>query len=113
MLFTVYASGGKSIHLLEAVGAPPVLDAATDRVALMQLFEATGGTSWKNNTGWGTSGPLGDWHGVTVDDAGRVIKLELAQNKLTGGSQVSNSFLEGSSPQQRGYRERAFGPSVQ
>ena len=95
LLFTVYAAGWKSIHLLDAVGAPPVLDAATDRVALMQLFEATGGTSWENNTGWGTSAPLGDWHGVTVDDAGRVIKLDLERNNLTGGRQFSNSFSEG------------------
>ena len=71
--------------LFDAGGAPAALDATTDRIALTQLFEATGGSSWKNSTGWGTSRPLEDWHGVTVDGAGRVIELKLAENNLKGG----------------------------
>ena len=60
-------------------------DAAIDRIALTQLFEATGGSSWKKSTGWGTSRPLEHWHGVTVNDAGRVIELNLVVNNLKGG----------------------------
>eukprot|EP00752_Nemacystus_decipiens_P006605 g5942.t1 len=61
-----------------------VQDATTDRAVLMGLFNATGGPSWKSNTGWGTSAPLGEWHGVTVDGEGRVVELDLWDNSLYG-----------------------------
>ncbi len=72
--------------VLGAVGAGPVpvLDATTDRVFLMQLFHATGGSSWENGAGWGTACPLGEWYGVTVDNEGRVVKLDLHDNNLEG-----------------------------
>ncbi|CAM9515764.1 unnamed protein product, partial [Ectocarpus sp. 13 AM-2016] len=59
-------------------------DASTDRSALLALFIATNGPSWKTSTAWGTSAPVGEWHGVTVDDDGRVSKLELGDNGLSG-----------------------------
>ncbi len=63
----------------------PVEDTTTDRVALMELFEATNGESWKSSSGWGTSRPLGEWHGVTVDSGGRVVKLHRQYSILKGG----------------------------
>lgn len=68
----------------------PVLDATTDRVFLMQLFRATSGSSWENSAGWGTARPLGEWYGVTVDDEGRVVKLDLQDNNLDGGLSLHN-----------------------
>ncbi len=58
--------------------------AASDRAALEALYDATGGASWTNSASWKTSAPLGDWYGVTTDASGRVTKLELADNGLTG-----------------------------
>ncbi|CAN0290456.1 unnamed protein product, partial [Hapterophycus canaliculatus] len=59
-----------------------------DRDALMALFRETNGPSkvggWVNKKGWGTSLALDKWHGVTVDEAGRVLKLDLCENNLTG-----------------------------
>jgi len=54
-----------------AVGAALTLDLGvttekSDRFGLRAFFLATGGTSWKKSTGWGTSAPLGEWYGVTV-----------------------------------------------
>ena len=57
---------------------------AADRVALAALYDATGGESWTNSTNWKTTAPLGDWHGVTTDDDGRVTRLRLVRNGLTG-----------------------------
>ncbi len=58
---------------------------ATDRAALVALYDATGGDSWTDNTGWKTDQPLGDWHGVTTDsETGRVTDLVVANNNLTG-----------------------------
>ena len=48
---------------------------ATDRAALEAPYVATGGTSWTNSTNWKTEAPLGDWHGVSTDDDGRVRRL--------------------------------------
>ncbi|CAN0007293.1 unnamed protein product, partial [Hapterophycus canaliculatus] len=48
---------------------------SSDRTLLNRLFDATSGGSWTNSTGWGTSRPLGEWYGVTTDDAGQVTRL--------------------------------------
>ena len=65
-----------------ALAQPP--DAAADRAALEAFYDATGGASWTADTNWKTSAPLGDWHGVTTDASGRVTRLELGDNGLTG-----------------------------
>ena len=56
----------------------------TERDILEALYNATGGPGWTNSTGWLTDAPLGDWHGVTTDSAGRVVGLHLQSNRLTG-----------------------------
>lgn len=58
-------------------------DLASDKAALEALYTATDGDNWKNNTYWLSSRPVGDWHGVTVEN-GRVTKLSLHDNQLAG-----------------------------
>ena len=58
--------------------------AASDRVALEALFDATDGSGWTNSTNWLTDAPLSDWFGVTTDDSGRVTELQLTYNDLAG-----------------------------
>ena len=58
--------------------------AATDRDALTALYRATGGDSWSNNTNWLSDAPIGQWHGVSTDDNGRVTWLLLRNNQLNG-----------------------------
>ena len=55
-----------------------------DREVLEALYDATGGEGWTAGTRWKTSAPLGEWHGVTTDDVGRVTKLALPDNGLVG-----------------------------
>ena len=59
-------------------------NAESDRRVLEALYDATGGPGWTDNTNWKTSAPLGDWHGVSTDDDGRVRRLHLGRNGLTG-----------------------------
>ena len=59
-------------------------DAATDRAALVALYNATGGANWGNNGNWLSNAPMGEWHGVTTDSDGRVTHLDLRSNQLTG-----------------------------
>ena len=59
-------------------------DAATDRAALVALYNATGGANWRNKGNWLSNAPMGEWHGVTTDADGRVTRLSLDSNRLTG-----------------------------
>ena len=55
-----------------------------DRAALTALYEATDGDNWTSNTNWLSDAPLGEWHGVTTAEDGRVIELDLLFNGLIG-----------------------------
>ena len=57
---------------------------ASDRLALTALYNATNGSNWTNNTNWLSELPMGQWHGVTTDENGRVTELRLTQNNLEG-----------------------------
>ena len=58
--------------------------AATDRKALMLLFEATEGVRWRKSTHWGTDEDLSEWYGISCDDQGRVTDIDLGENNLSG-----------------------------
>jgi len=55
-----------------------------DRQALMDLYEATGGNGWANDSDWGNGDPTGSWYGVDVNADGRVVRLDLSGNNLEG-----------------------------
>ena len=57
---------------------------STDWAALVALYNATDGDNWGNNTNWGSDMPLSGWHGVTTDSDGRVRRLYLQDNQLSG-----------------------------
>ena len=63
-----------------------------DRAALVALYQATGGPSWRNNEGWLTDAPVGEWYGVATDGSGRVTRLDL------GGSRDVDNGLSGPIP---------------
>ncbi len=57
----------------------------TDRAALVALYDSTGGDNWTSNTNWKSDKPLGEWHGITTDENGRVESIEFyTNNGLTG-----------------------------
>ena len=56
----------------------------TDQDVLEAMYEATDGSNWERNDNWMTDAPLGRWHGVEVDERGRVIAMDLLYNNLTG-----------------------------
>ena len=58
-------------------------DLASDRAALVALYNATDGPKWANNDNWLSDEPLDAWYGVRVSD-GRVELLDLEDNRLTG-----------------------------
>ena len=58
-------------------------DLASDRQALIALYNATDGENWANNENWLSDEPLDTWFGVIVSE-GRVRQLHLFGNRLTG-----------------------------
>ena len=88
------ASPARTPSTLESGDAPTATDAAaapaasgsaeTDREALVALYNATDGPNWTYNENWLINAPLGKWEGVTTNDDGRVTKLELGGNAVSG-----------------------------
>ena len=75
-----------------------------DREALIAFYKEAGGSYWTE--GWDWLNPdvsLGAWHGVEVNDDGRVTKIALQSNHLTGNlspaledlTSLSALFVEG------------------
>ena len=83
---TVTASDPDGLSATQTVAVTTTASAGpqNDREVLEVFFDATGGPSWTNRTSWKTAAPLGEWHGVTADDDGRVTRLNLDSNGLTG-----------------------------
>ena len=55
-----------------------------DSVALVALYNATNGSSWRNKTNWLSNQPLGEWEGVSTESGGHVYELRLERNRLSG-----------------------------
>ena len=69
-----------------------------DRAALVALYEATDGPNWVDNSGWLTDAPLGEWHGVGTDGAGRVVSLDLSGRWDNEAQEVIGHGLSGAIP---------------
>ncbi len=60
-------------------------DLASDRAALMDLYNSTDGGNWKHQTNWGSSVNVCQWYRVVCNDTNTsVIGLYLYDNSLTG-----------------------------
>ena len=57
---------------------------AQERAALAAFYEATGGDDYSHKWGWLRDDPVGEWNGVTTDEEGRVIAIELEGAYLKG-----------------------------
>ncbi len=107
MMATPAACGG-------GTGQPPA-----DREVLVALYNATDGPNWRvwdfQENNWLSNEPIGEWYGVTADEDGRVVKLELFGFGLNGeipaelGSladlielHLGNSLLSGEIPPELG-----------
>ena len=80
------SASGAGVAWSEYVSATPGAVSATnpDRAALVALYNATGGANWTHSANWLSEEPLNSWQGVTTDDSGRVIELNLTENGLSG-----------------------------
>ena len=58
--------------------------ATADQLALEALYRALGGDAWVSKRNWLTGRALDTWHGVELNEEGRVSGLNLELNNLTG-----------------------------
>ena len=79
---TVTATSSEAVGRAELMVVAPM--PLSERGVLEALFRATGGDGWVNNENWLTDAPLSDWYGVSVNDQGAVVGLDLAANNLGG-----------------------------
>ena len=70
------------LNLSAALEAIPTNCREWDSLALVALYEATGGASWVNT--WDLSLPMDEWYGVILSESGCVVQLNLHSNQLSG-----------------------------
>ncbi|CAM9335067.1 unnamed protein product [Ectocarpus sp. 13 AM-2016] len=73
-----------SLTVCLTVDPSQFLMSSEDRAALVALFRSTGGTRWNGKGNWDTDADLSQWHGVQVNNDGRVVYLVLISNNLRG-----------------------------
>lgn len=54
------------------------------RISLVAFYEATNGAGWIEDEGWLSHRPVGEWHGITTAENGRVTALALPASNLAG-----------------------------
>ena len=70
-----------STNDLADLGLEPCYDADSDRRALIAFHVAMNGDNWTNK--WDMGKTMSSWHGVSLDENGRVIRLSLNSNELS------------------------------
>ena len=90
LILGLYQCGGSDPASPAGNGEPGVVAPdPTQRTALIALYEATDGANWTDNTNWLSDAPLDEWYGVTTDANGRVTRLSLYDNELSGSIPAS------------------------
>ena len=80
-----------ALVLVCAVIFPAVAQtSSSEREALIEFYHATGGDDWVDNDGWLENDNACTWTGIQCID-GRIARIELARNNLTGSLPTSLS----------------------
>ena len=72
---------------------PPACD-NRDMGVLVSLYNATNGSNWTHSDGWLNRPNLNDWFGVTVNADGRVTRVSLSNNSLSGTLPLELGYLD-------------------
>lgn len=87
MLFArIYNTDGTVIDEVQLVAN---VEPKSERDILIQFYHDTGGDNWRCYHGWCLDKPLEEWYGVTCNNEGRVIGLNLVDNNLSGNGNLS------------------------
>ena len=109
-------SGGSGTLVRKKVYSVRVVRAgtqATERAALMALYNSTDGANWTTNTNWGSTEPISTWHGVSTGANGTRLLLfgknlvgtipnALGNFTDLGSLSLGNNQLSGAAPSSLG-----------
>lgn len=87
-----YGTGGEKPPSLPEPADPALRQ--QERAALIEFYMALGGADWLERDFWGSERPVGEWHGVETDADGRVIRLTIYDNNLSGPLSAAICRLE-------------------
>lgn len=65
---------------------------ALEKQTLLTLFDSLNGNEWKDKTKWCSDEPIDRWKGVKVNRSGRIQKIILDDNQLSGTCLSGNYF---------------------
>jgi len=66
-----------------------------ERQVLADFYESTGGENWRTADNWDVGDPCWDaWHGITCDEHGHIIAIDMVDNNLYGTLAASLGRLE-------------------
>ncbi|NJM93792.1 MAG: hypothetical protein HC842_03245, partial [Cytophagales bacterium] len=90
-------AGGKAsivdaVVTSQGINYQATINAEPDKVALITLYNSTGGPNWINKTNWLSAQPLSTWHGITTNAQDQVTAINLTGNGLAG--QIPASVFE-------------------
>lgn len=96
-LVTAHMTGETNVTVSSSSASTTVVvsvgEVSSDRSALVHFYHALDGPNWKNNTNWLTNEPLENWHGISVNSAGHVVRIRLFDNDLKGDLSASVASL--------------------
>ncbi len=55
-----------------------------EKAALIELYNATNGSNWANNSNWNSDVAVKNWHGIKINSLGYVTEINLMENNLKG-----------------------------
>ena len=67
---------------------------SADRDVLESIYESMGGDGWNDSSNWLSDAPLREWYGVKTNGQGRVVRLYLTFNGLSGPIPAEIAALE-------------------
>lgn len=60
------------------------IDQSDECACLVEIYRALNGEEWFRNDNWCSKRPLSEWYGVKLNVDGKVSKLQLDSNNVSG-----------------------------
>ncbi|MBQ3189865.1 MAG: hypothetical protein IJB61_01270 [Bacteroides sp] len=80
----IYFSGSNKNQTIKIKQMGCIDYEAIERATLVELYNATNGKNWSNNSNWCSDKPLKEWYGISINHKGRINALNLNNNNLIG-----------------------------
>jgi len=71
-------------YFLDILGQKIIVPIIFERPSLKEIYKKTNGQNWTNSAGWMKIADHCQWYGISCDDEGYVIGIDLRDNNLAG-----------------------------